>query len=219
MPAEKTWKEFTLNLIEKFCSENKKKLFTLQEFQSYYFDEIRNFKPTNNNSEAKIRQQLQFLRNEAYLSFLGKGQYEFHGDYQAPQADDNSIEDAGRSFLPYMSVMPSSGEEKIKKEYQIETYARDRGWVKRAKEIFGHNCLFSECTNRFLKPNGEAYIEVRHIRPLYENGNDTPNNLSVLCAHHHKMAHFADLETRNDLKKFLLETVEKILSGKGSGFA
>lgn len=31
--------------------------------------------PQNNNVEAKIRQQLQFLRDKGYIEFLGKGVY------------------------------------------------------------------------------------------------------------------------------------------------
>jgi type II restriction enzyme len=31
--------------------------------------------PDNNNIEAKIRQQLQILRDNGYISFLGRGKY------------------------------------------------------------------------------------------------------------------------------------------------
>jgi 5-methylcytosine-specific restriction protein A len=65
-----------------------------------------------------------------------------------------------------------------------------------------------QCANTFKKPDGSPYIEVHHIIPLYEGGEDAIWNLAVVCAHHHKMAHFADDETQKDLKKLFLKAVE-----------
>ena len=48
--------------------------FCLQEIYAYV--EILQEKHINNhNVEAKIRQQLQFLRNRGFIEFLGKGHY------------------------------------------------------------------------------------------------------------------------------------------------
>ncbi len=50
------------------------KIFTLSDI--YKFKQRLYAKyPNNNNIEAKIRQQLQFLRNKWYLEFLGNGSY------------------------------------------------------------------------------------------------------------------------------------------------
>lgn len=51
-----------------------KKYFSLSDIYLYteYF-KVRH--PENNNIEAKVRQQLQFLRDKGYLEFLGQGQY------------------------------------------------------------------------------------------------------------------------------------------------
>ena len=90
-----------------------------------------------------------------------------------------------------------------KKEILIETWARDYGWVKLAKQIFGTNCMINECKNMFLKQDGIPYIEVHHIKPLYKGGEDGIWNLAVLCAHHHRMAHFADDKTRRSMSRDL----------------
>jgi type II restriction enzyme len=51
-----------------------KKEFELKEI--YKFEEdLKILHPENNNIKAKIRQQLQFLRNKDYLEFLGRGKY------------------------------------------------------------------------------------------------------------------------------------------------
>lgn len=97
-----------------------------------------------------------------------------------------------------------------KREYIREIFARDRGWVKDAKEKYGLYCLHPKCDNTFLKRDGMPYIEVHHIIPLSEGGEDAVWNLAVVCAHHHKMAHFADAETQTDLQKLLLKIVEKL---------
>jgi len=57
------------------CVERiKKKEFTLKEV--YRFEPFLKSKhPTNNNIQAKIRQQLQFLRDKNVIDFLGRGKY------------------------------------------------------------------------------------------------------------------------------------------------
>lgn len=92
-----------------------------------------------------------------------------------------------------------------KREYLIETYVRDSGWSRLAKKTFGEKCMLGNCENSFIKQDGTPYIEVHHITPLHEGGEDSIWNLSVLCAHHHRMAHFARKTDKNRLKKALLE--------------
>ena len=51
------------------------KIFSLEEV--YQFEEILSEKhPENHNVRAKIRQQLQRLRDEGYIMFLGNGSYQ-----------------------------------------------------------------------------------------------------------------------------------------------
>ena len=99
-----------------------------------------------------------------------------------------------------------------KREYLVETYARDHGWKRLAKKAFGEYCMHAECDNTFIKEDGSRYIEVHHIVPLYKGGEDGVWNLSVLCAHHHRMAHFARKTERDKMRNFLLKKNEKFLS-------
>lgn len=60
--------------IMKCVDEIKKNEFTLNDI--YKFEEyLHILHPNNNNIQAKIRQQLQILRDNNYLEFLGKGKY------------------------------------------------------------------------------------------------------------------------------------------------
>lgn len=51
-----------------------KKEFTLSEVYSFEKD-LKAIHPENRNIKPKIRQQLQFLRNNGYLQFVGNGVY------------------------------------------------------------------------------------------------------------------------------------------------
>ena len=171
-----------------------------KSFFSAYEVEFKRFKPTNLHLLPKVRQQLQFLRNDGLIQFLdGRGTYTLRGI----ELLKNEVEDE--------KVQEISTQAPEKREYLIETYARNRGWVKEAKEKFGVYCLYTQCLNTFNKPNNEPYIEVHHIISLCEGGEDAIWNLAVVCAHHHKMAHFSDSTTRAKLSKILLHEVESRL--------
>jgi len=191
------WKDFTYKTIYDYCNLRGNRTFTLKEFYSDNEIEIENFKPKNRNREAKIRQQLQFLRDDGLLTFVdNRGTYTLRGiDILDGEVEDEIIK----------AVKHASPE---KREYLVETYVRDIGWVKEAKKILGLYCIYMKCKNTFLKENGDPYIETHHIIPLCKGGEDGLWNISVLCAHHHRMAHYADVETRIKMEKVLLKEVE-----------
>jgi len=64
------WLMDILNCVNMVVSEE----FGLSDI--YYFEHMLAEKyPNNNNIKAKIRQQLQFLRNKGFIKFLGNGKY------------------------------------------------------------------------------------------------------------------------------------------------
>ncbi|MBI3581975.1 MAG: HNH endonuclease [Nitrospinae bacterium] len=195
-----TWKNFVLGLVHEFCDEIGKRTFTLREFYSACEGDIRKFSPKNHHPFDKVRQQLQFLRNDGLIQFLdGRGTYTLLGvDLLRGEVEDEKI----------LEVNKRSPE---KREYLIETYARNRGWVKEAKDKFGFACLYPECSNAFKKPDKTPYIEVHHIISLHDGGEDAIWNLAVVCAHHHKMAHFADLFTKRRVNGILADSVARCL--------
>lgn len=64
------WLSDILNCINSIKSEN----FTLQEVYKYA-DFLKSKHKDNKNIEAKIRQQLQFLRDKGFIEFLERGKY------------------------------------------------------------------------------------------------------------------------------------------------
>jgi len=71
-----TWVEFIYNLIVNFCEKNSDNVFTLKDFFNENYEIIQKSKPNNNNIKAKVRQQLQILRDDNLLEFVNnKGTY------------------------------------------------------------------------------------------------------------------------------------------------
>lgn len=197
---EENWKDFTQRLVVEYCNERGSRTFTLQDFQSAKESEISSFSEANKHPFDKVRQQLQVLRKDGILTFVdNRGTYTL----REPVILYNELSEESVAFVHQ--------KEPNKQEYVRETFARDRGWVKQAKEKFGSYCLHPSCKNTFNKQDGMPYIEVHHIIPLFEGGEDAVWNLVVVCAHHHKMAHFADLDSQFDLRKLFLKIVEKHL--------
>lgn len=196
---EMKWKEFVYHLALEYCDKIGKRTFTLSEFYSAHEKDFQKFRPENRNLKAKVRQQLQFLREDGLIQFLdGRGTYTLKGiDLLKGEVEEEKI----------LEVVKKSPE---KREYYRETFARDRGWVKEAKEKFGLSCLYPSCTNTFNKPDKTPYVEVHHIISLHEGGEDAIWNLATVCAHHHKMAHFSDMPTRRRVKQILFEKVSHI---------
>lgn len=64
------WMLDVLNCINKIKSTE----FSLQEIYKYA-DSLKEKHSENNNIEAKIRQQLQFLRDKNFIEFIGRGKY------------------------------------------------------------------------------------------------------------------------------------------------
>jgi hypothetical protein len=196
-----TWKEFTYNLVLEYCHTLGARTFTLRDFYAKHAEDFARFAPANRHPFAKVRQQLQFLRKDGLLTFVNNhGTYTLRGiDLLRDEVEEPRIAQA----------LPDDARER---EYLIEVHARDRGWVRMARLTYGDYCLIPRCDNTFLKPNGQRYIEVHHIDPLYEGGEEAIWNLSVVCAHHHRMAHFAVAEERKRLRDILIERTQSFLT-------
>lgn len=208
-----TWKQQILKEVMDYCDQNGSRTFTLPEFLDERLAFLQSFRPENKNVAAKVRQQLQVLRDENLLTFVnGRGSYTLRTDNLLAHEkealadinlwdlnEDKTPEIAGRIPTP----KPRMGVPETR-EYFIETYVRDAGWAKTAKDTLGTDCLINDCGNTFNKPDGTPYIEVHHIVPLCEGGEEGVWNLSVLCAHHHRMAHFADTASKKDMRRYLL---------------
>ena len=62
------WKDLVFDCVQDLCAEKKRKDFTLNEIYNYA-NEMKAYYPDNNHIEDKIRQQLQYLRDDGAIKF------------------------------------------------------------------------------------------------------------------------------------------------------
>lgn len=179
------WKELVLQHVVKHCNETGARTFSLKEFNAAKLGLFEQMWPGNRNVAAQVRKQLQNLRKENLLTFLdNSGHYTLRAvELLKPEIEETKTIDLSK-------------EAPEKREYIVETYVRHVKWAKLALERYGAFCLVEKCRNTFFRDDGTRYIEVHHIVPLCQGGEDGWWNLCVLCAHHHRMAHFANARTR-----------------------
>lgn len=191
------WKEFVYQNVIEHCNKVGSRTFSLRELLNERIDTFERFRPNNKHIEEKIRQQLQFLRDDKLITFLdNSGHYTLRGiSLLKPEEDETQTIDLSK-------------EAPEKKEYIVEVYVRNVAWARKAREAFGDLCIYNGCCNTFFREDGTRYIEVHHIIPLCKGGEDGLWNLSVLCAHHHRMAHYSDAKTKIDIEKYLLKEVK-----------
>ncbi|MEQ1739884.1 MAG: hypothetical protein ABL884_08255 [Methyloglobulus sp.] len=120
-----------LNLIIDLCNSKGSRTFTLTDLMETFGD-FNSIEIGGKTPQATVRRLLQELRDDKSITFLdNRGAYVLNGvDILKDEVEEKSIQ------LIYDTSAP------IEKEYLIETYARNRGWVKKAKEILGLNCLY-----------------------------------------------------------------------------
>lgn len=70
------WRDLVLICIKDLCDNKKKAVFTLEELYTYK-DKMHKYYPANNHIEEKIRQQLQYLREENIVIFI-----DYEGTYK-----------------------------------------------------------------------------------------------------------------------------------------
>ena len=179
-------------LLIDFCNMKGSRTFTLKELHAKYGN-YSNINIGGKTPQATVRRLLQELRDLQFVTFLDRS-----GCYTLRGID---LLDSERDELKTVNFI---NETPLKKEYIVETYVRKTKWAKLAVESFGCHCLFKNCNNTFVREDGTQYIEVHHIIPLCKGGENGIWNLSVLCAHHHKMAHFATEQTRSEIQDYLL---------------
>ena len=72
-----------------------------------------------------------------------------------------------------------------------DDYERDPYVVAAAIIRSGGKCEMPSCRNAlFVREDGTPYLEVHHVKPLGEGGDDTFSNVAALCPHCHRELHF-----------------------------
>ncbi len=79
--------------------------------------------------------------------------------------------------------------ENVTEEVRLNRIKRYQKIVKRLKKEYNYQCQL--CRDNFLMDNGNYYCEAHHIKMLSKDGSQSPENVLILCAKHHRMFHYA----------------------------
>ena len=63
------------------------------------------------------------------------------------------------------------------------SYERDFEMTEAIKRDRGHTCQV--CHTNIIRKNKPPYVEAAHITPKSDGGNETPDNIMILCPNHH----------------------------------
>ena len=155
------WKDLVFMEVVNYCNDIGSRTFSLKDFLDAKLQLFTKSKPQNQHVEAKIRQQLQFLRDEQKITFLdNSGHYTLRDIYLLDKEKEET------------QAIDLSKEHPEKREYLVETYVRNVKWAQKAVEVLGDFCLCAGCKNTFTRQDGTRYIEVHHIVPLFKGGED-----------------------------------------------
>lgn len=107
-------------------------------------------------------------------------------------------------------------DEPVRREMLIEAFERKKGWAKLARKVYKDRCMVSGCDFRLIKADGETFIEVHHIQPMYLGG--SPNdirNMCVLCPNHHRAIHYGAAAEVSRLETLIRKVQAKKLKHRG----
>lgn len=143
----------------------------------YAFSEARLARqfPDNNHIRAKIRQQLQRLRDRDEIEFVDD-----QGTYRITGGD--AIDAQKTALLETLESAPQLTESETAYT-QTTRRARDHAFASIVKQTYDNTCAI--CGSRRETPTGNPEVEAAHIYPKREGGADDPRDGIALCKLHH----------------------------------
>ena len=103
---------------------------------------------------------------------------------------------------------PKGNKKPKKRNTNSEQYERDQKVVAHAEKRANGICELSNQPAPFTRENGSPFLEVHHIIPLSEGGEDVVQNVAALSPNCHREAHYS--ARKNEIRNLLLEKIAKI---------
>ena len=124
----------------------------------------------------------------------------------------NPESDSFRSAVEKAKAKPKErplGNKKPKKHTTTsEQYERDPKVVAHAERRANGICELSNQPAPFTRENGSPFLEVHHIIPLSEGGEDVVHNVAALSPNCHREAHYG--VRKKEIRNFLLKKIRKL---------
>lgn len=101
------------------------------------------------------------------------------------QSDEEYIDkQIEKDFLDDVDIPANETEEAHYK--RVKRYPKI---VKLLKQKYGFKCQL--CGYSFRMSDGNGYCEAHHIKMLSKDGSQSPENVIILCANHHRLFHYS----------------------------
>jgi putative restriction endonuclease len=161
--------------LERYQEQKDKKIVTLRDLYDFSEHRLSIQFPDNSHVRAKIRQQLQRLRDRDEVEFLDE-----QGKYRINVGEDIKQEKAGLEQI--LDSTPQLTEDSTEFT-ESRRRARDYAFAELVKDAYNHSCAI--CGNSRETPAGNPEVEAAHIYPKREGGSDDVRNGLTLCKLHH----------------------------------
>lgn len=167
------WLDAVRRELERYRTENGP-VVTLGEIYEFAERRLAQQFPENDHVRAKLRQQLQGLRDNGEIEFLDeRGVYRIVESGQEPETPRES----GAS-----RAEPDLTDDDIDFR-ETRRRARNNAFRERVRAAYGEACAF--CGRARETPAGSPEVEAAHIHPKREGGPDDVRNGVALCKLHH----------------------------------
>ena len=115
-----------------------------------------------------------------------------------PIAVQRASQEVIKNTLEYKSHIQELDEDGMSppnetQEMLIRRIKRYKKIVDTLKVRYEGRCQIEGCNFTFKKQNGVYYAEAHHLLPLSKGGTQDEHNVVILCANHHRMFHYADV--------------------------
>ncbi|EPS2039180.1 HNH endonuclease [Citrobacter braakii] len=159
----------------------------LCKLQCYFSNTERRETPSGNRTKRIVISVEGYDDIESWLSIV-EGDYSY---YSVPTFDENELLFRTQQLANFKLSEPDGVQTPKSKVSALKIYARSpevKAWI-----LQESNGICSLCfkTAPFRMPNGAPFLEVHHIIPLSEGGNDTPGNCAALCPNCHRAVHYS----------------------------
>lgn len=122
---------------------------------------------------------------------------------EKPKAPEPAIADLARQLVRTIDPAKILAKAKLRRgppkrrDRLIHDFVRDPYVVAAALARAQGRCEMPECKSLlFIRDDDRPYLEVHHIEPLGEEGDDTIENVAALCPSCHRELHFGKLRSR-----------------------
>ncbi|MEY7847912.1 HNH endonuclease [Natrarchaeobius sp. A-rgal3] len=161
--------------LERYQEQKDENVATLGELYDFSEHRLSIQFPDNNHVRAKIRQQLQRLRDQDEVNFLDE-----QGTYRINVGDE--VKQEKGELEQTLDSEPQLTEDSTEFT-ESRRRARDHAFAELVKDAYDYSCAI--CGSRRETPAGNPEVEAAHIYPKREGGSDDVRNGLTLCKLHH----------------------------------